>query len=70
MVRHILPPDCTCDGKAPLCPPCLMGLALVMRFDHPDTLSVSMMKRRIPRITGREAALLIEATKYIARPNR
>jgi len=45
-----------------------MGMALTMRLNHPDTLSISMMKRRIPRITGREAALLIEATKYIARP--
>jgi len=64
-VRHILPPDCTCDGKTPWCPACLVSAVIVMRLAHPDTLSISMLKRRVPRITGREAALLLEATKSI-----
>ena len=55
--------DCTCDGVAPLCPPCVVTIAVVMRRDHPDSLSVSMLKRRIPRLGGREAAILLEATK-------
>lgn len=62
--------DCTCDGKWPWCPDCLMSLAIHMRREHPDTLSVGMLKRRIPKISGREAALLIAATKYIKIPNR
>lgn len=62
-VRHI---DCTCDGIPPLCAPCLVTLAFVLRRDHPDSLSVSMLKRRIPRLGGREAAILLEASKRIA----
>lgn len=57
--------DCTCDGLAPYCPPCLVSLAFALRRDHPDSLSVSMLKRRIPRLTGREAALLLEASRRI-----
>jgi len=34
-----------------------------MRHDHPETLSVSMLKRRIKGITGREAVYLVEVTK-------
>ncbi|TEU01990.1 MAG: hypothetical protein E3J29_00230, partial [Dehalococcoidia bacterium] len=56
-------PDCFCDGRVPWCPPCVVGVATTMRHDHPETLSVSMLKRRIPGITGHEAALLVEATK-------
>lgn len=58
-------PDCTCDGIAPYCAPCLVSLAVVMRRDHPDSLSVSMLKRRIPRLGGREAAILLEATRRL-----
>lgn len=58
-------PDCFCDGKMPHCPPCVVALAIHMRLDHPDTLSVSMLRRRLPDITGHEAALLVEATKRV-----
>lgn len=61
--------DCICDGKAPLCASCLVSIAFVMRRDHPETLSIAMLKRRIPRLTGREAAVLLEATKRL-RPSR
>ncbi|KKN46050.1 hypothetical protein LCGC14_0676690 [marine sediment metagenome] len=58
-------PDCICDGKAPWCSVCLVSVAFRMRNEHPDTLSVSMLKRRIPRLTGREAAILLEATQRL-----
>jgi hypothetical protein len=58
--------DCECDGIPPLCPVCLVRMAVTMRRQHPDTLSVSMLKRRVPRLSGREAAILVEATRRIA----
>ena len=59
-------PDCVCDGQVPWCAVCAVALAMFLRRDHPLTLSVALLKRRIPQLTGREAALLLEATKYIA----
>ena len=62
-------PDCICDRKVPLCASCAVAIAHMMRVDHPDSLSVSMLKRRLGRsITGREAALLVEATRRMAIP--
>jgi len=43
----------------------MVAVVMTMRRDHPDSLSVSMLKRRIPRITGHEAALLVEASRHI-----
>jgi len=60
-------PDCYCDGRLPWCPPCVVLVTMEMRRDHPDSLSVSMLKRRIPRITGHEAALLVEASRLTLR---
>lgn len=59
------PPDCTCDGKAPWCPTCVLGVVVLMWSEHPESLSVGMLKRRIPRLSGREAALLLEATRWL-----
>ena len=56
-------PDCFCDGRTPRCPICVVAIAVRLRLDHIETLSVSMLKRRIPEITGREAAYLVEATR-------
>ena len=58
-------PDCFCrvPGQPPRCPPCVVAAATQMRFEHPDTLSVAMLRRRLPDITPHEAALLVEATK-------
>lgn len=57
-------PDCFCaEGSVPWCPVCVVGVATQMRYDHPETLSISMLRRRIPGITGYMAALLVEATK-------
>lgn len=64
-MNQIRPVSCICDGIAPLCAVCLVHMACVMRREHPDTLSVSMLRRRIPLISGREAALLLEATRRI-----
>lgn len=58
--------DCTCDGVAPFCPPCLISLAIALRRAHPDTLSIAMLKRRIARLGGREAAILLEATRRVS----
>ena len=39
-----------------------------MRYDHPDTLTVSMLKRRMGRhISGYTAAVLVEVTKSLIR---
>lgn len=56
-------PSCICDGVGSLCAPCKVALAFRLRLDHPDTLSVGILKRRIRGLHGREAALLLEATK-------
>lgn len=58
--------DCVCDGIGSLCAPCKVTLAFRLRRDHPDTLSVSILKRRIRGLHGREAALLLEATKRMS----
>lgn len=63
--RGIRLPECTCDGVTPFCPPCTVAIAMSLRRDHPDSLSVSMLKRRIPRLGGREAAILLEATRRL-----
>ena len=57
--------DCICDRKVPYCAVCMVALAYHLRLEHPDTLSVSILKRRIPRLSGREAAILVEATKRL-----
>lgn len=56
-------PDCICDGVGPWCPVCLVAIAMYLRYEHPDTLSVGMLRRRIPGLRGREAAILLEASK-------
>lgn len=63
MKRPHQPLDCICDGKGHLCAVCLLKTACALRVEHPATLSVAMLKRRIPTVTGREAAILIEASK-------
>ncbi len=64
-------PDCFCDGRVPWCPICVVAVATRMRLDHLETLSVSMLRRRIPGLTGREAAYLVEATRNMkAQHNR
>ncbi len=64
-------PDCICDGRTPWCAVCVVSFTAMMAFDHPDTLSPSMLKRRLGRsITGREASLLIEFAKRLPTPSR
>ena len=64
-MRNIRPLDCQCDGIPPLCAVCLIRMAYQMRTAHPETLSIAMLKRRVPALTGREAALLVEATRRL-----
>lgn len=61
--RGIRPLDCICDGRGRTCAVCLVLSACSLRVDHPDSLSIGMLKRRIPGISGREAAILLEASK-------
>ncbi|MBF8255120.1 MAG: hypothetical protein HW375_27 [Anaerolineales bacterium] len=58
--------DCLCDGTRSYCPDCLISFAVLMRREHPDSLSVGMLKRHLQGISGREAALLLEVTRRIA----
>jgi hypothetical protein len=60
-------PDCYCrvPGSPPRCPPCIASAAAQMRREHPNSLSVSMLKRRLPDLTGHEAALMLEATRWL-----
>lgn len=63
-VRRLTRPiDCTCDGVPPLCANCCVSLALQLFKVHPGSLSISILKRRIPMLTGREASLLLEFTR-------
>lgn len=56
--------DCYCDGHDPLCAVCLLKTACALRLAHPSTLSIAMLKRRVgARVSGREAAILLEASK-------
>ena len=57
------PPDCICNGLYPLCAVCLIKTVCQLRQDHPLTLSIAMIKRRCGDVTGREAAILAEASK-------
>lgn len=59
------PLDCICAGERTFCAPCTIALAIAMKREHPDSLSVAMLKRRLPGISGREAAVLIEVTRHL-----
>ncbi len=54
--------DCFC-ANGTLCPPCIVATATMLRHEHPDTLSIALLRRRIHGITGHEAALLVEMSK-------
>jgi len=45
----------------------MVSAAIMLRHDHPSSLSVALLKRRIPGITGHEAALLCEMSKLALR---
>ena len=60
---------CICArGQEPWCHVCTVAVAIQMRGDHPDTLSISMLQRRMPKLEGYVAAILLEAT--LRMPNR
>ena len=58
--------DCQCSGTRSWCPGCLISMAIGMRREHPTSLSVAMLKRRLTGISGREAALLLEISRRVA----
>ena len=56
--------DCICaKGQEPWCPACIVAMAVQLRREHPDSLSPSMLQRRMPKLDGYVAAVLVEATK-------
>lgn len=57
--------DCRCDGVPPLCACCLVTLASQLARLHPASLSMAILKRRIPMLTGREADILLEAMRRL-----
>ncbi len=63
--------DCICaKGQKPYCPVCVVAIAVALRYEHPDSLSPSMIRRRVPGLDGYVAAVLVEFTKRIGtRPN-
>ena len=68
-MRNTTNPDCICDGRTPWCAVCKVSIAFQMRLLHPDSLSPAMLKRRMgASVNGREAALLVEATKRMPIP--
>ena len=68
MVRRS--PDCHCPRNGEnWCPPCTWAVAVQLRRDHPDTLNVSMLTRRVKGLEGDTAAVLVEATKALPRRN-
>ncbi len=57
--------DCYCPKNAPMtCAVCRVSLAMKMRREHRNTLSVSMLRRRLPNLDGDVAMVLLEATKW------
>ena len=61
--------DCTCHNSD-LCVPCVVATATMLRHEHPDTLSVSLLRRRVHGISGYEAALLVEMSKGLLTVSR
>ena len=57
--------DCECDGEAPWCAVCVATVALRLRHEHPLSVSVAMLRRRIPGLSGREGALLLGIMRHI-----
>ena len=57
--------DCYCPKNAPLtCAVCRVRMAMSRRRKHQTTLSVSMLRRRLPDLDGETAMVLLEATKW------
>ncbi len=67
--RTMPSPDCYCSNGT-LCPPCIVSAAIMLHHDHPDSLSVSLLRRRIHGITGHEAMLLVEMSKALPSVSR
>jgi len=61
--------DCICSkGQEPWCPACVVSAAIQMRHEHQESLSTSMLQRRVPKLEGYVAAILVEMTKRMPPP--
>ena len=59
------PRDCVCDGKRTPCHVCLVGAVMGMRVLYsPEIMSVGFVRKKLPWLSGREAAMLLEAIRY------
>ena len=67
MMAKRTPPDCICDGEAPRCHVCLVASTVAVYRGLGDKFSIGRLKRSIPQLSGREAALMTEAMRYIER---
>ena len=57
--------DCYCPKNAPMtCAVCRVAMAMAMRRQHQTTLSISMLRRRLPNLDGDMAMVLLECTKW------
>lgn len=59
------PRDCICGGDTPRCHVCLAAIVVGLRVAHPNSISVGMVRQKVPEITGREAAIAIELMRYM-----
>lgn len=62
-MKKIRPVDCECDGIPSLCPACLIRFAVTYERQRGQRLSIAMIRRRVPGLGHREAALLVEFSK-------
>lgn len=59
------PRNCQCDGMGDPCITCLVGAAMGMRVQYSrEILSVGFVRKKLPWLSGREAAIVLEAMRY------
>ena len=65
-------PDCTCaEGQVPWCASCAVSVAFSLWLEHGGNLThddIGTLRRRIPKINGYVAAILIECMKRLPPP--
>jgi hypothetical protein len=59
------PRECICQGTdGPRCHVCLCAQVVGLIVQHPNGVSVGLVRQKVPELTGREIALLLEARRY------
>ena len=53
---------CSCDREAPWCSKCVVDVVVAL-WDELGWLSVNQLCRRVPKLKGREGALLVSLVK-------